>query len=359
MKTGRLTAAIWSKLVLIVVCVAGATLAMFWLAGAFVRKTPPGVVKVPQRAVGGAVLATVEAVWMPRTEAAVGTIEAVHEIALGSKLLAPVKAVHVQAGAEVKTGDVLVELDDRDLRARLDQASAAIEAAKAARDQAKVDYDRIVPLHEKGAASETELNRYTNALRAAEAKLQEAEQARSEAQTMLSYATIRSPIDGVVIDKQVEAGDTVTPGQVLVRLYDPSRMQLVANVRESLAERIQVGQPIDVQIEALNQTCEGQISEIVPQAAADSRAFQVKVTGPCHPGVISGMFGRMLIPLDPEAVVLIPRQAVRRVGQLDLVDVAEDGVLKRRAVQLGRRFGDRVEVLSGLQAGEQVALSGS
>jgi len=80
------------------------------------------------------------------------------------------------------------------------------------------------------------------------------------------------------------------------------------------------------------------------------------VTGPCPPGIYTGMFGRLLIPLGDEDVLVVPRTAVRRIGQLTVVDVAVDGVLHRRAVQLGRTFGDDVEVLSGLQVGERLAV---
>jgi multidrug efflux pump subunit AcrA (membrane-fusion protein) len=146
----------------------------------------------------------------------------------------------------------------------------------------------------------------------------------------------------------------VTPGQMLATLFDPLRMQLVANVRESLAHRLTVGQPIDVQIENLNKRCLGTISEIVPEANAGSRAFEVKVTGPCPEGVYSGMFARILIPLDDEPVLVIPRRAVQSVGQLDLVNVTTDGAVRRRAVRLGRTIGEDVEVLSGLREGECV-----
>ena len=81
-----------------------------------------------------------------------------------------------------------------------------------------------------------------------------------------TWATIRSPMDGIVIDKKVDVGDMVTPGQMLATLLDPKRMQLVASVRESLAHRLEVGQTIDVQIENFNKQCTGTISEIVPEA---------------------------------------------------------------------------------------------
>jgi RND family efflux transporter MFP subunit len=173
---------------------------------------------------------------------------------------------------------------------------------------------------------------------------------------MLDCATIRSPIDGIVIDKKIDVGDMVSPGQILVTLFDPKRMQLVASVRESLTRRLRVGQSIGVQVEGLNKVCEGKVSEIVPEAQSASRTFQVKVTGPCPAGIYTGMFGRILIPLDEEQVLVIPRRAVREVGQLELVEVVENGQLSRRAIRIGRTFGEDVEVLSGLREGEQVVL---
>jgi multidrug efflux pump subunit AcrA (membrane-fusion protein) len=146
----------------------------------------------------------------------------------------------------------------------------------------------------------------------------------------------------------------MTPGQIVATLFDPLQMQLIASVRESLAHRLNVGQPIDVQIESFNKQCLGTISEIVPEAESSSRAFQVKVTGPCPEGVYSGMFGRILIPLDEEQILVIPRQAVQSVGQLELVNVATQSAVRRRAVRLGRTIGQDVEVLSGLREGEQV-----
>jgi multidrug efflux pump subunit AcrA (membrane-fusion protein) len=94
----------------------------------------------------------------------------------------------------------------------------------------------------------------------------------------------------------------------------------------------------------------------VPSAQAASRSFEVKVTGPCQPGVVTGMFGRLHIPLDDVDELRVPRRAVRSIGQLDLVDVVVDGRAVRRFVRLGAADGDSVQVLSGLAAGETVLL---
>jgi membrane fusion protein (multidrug efflux system) len=334
---------------------AGVVVLLLWLAGKFAPKVPMDTVAEPSPGsqVAGPVVAA-RMIRLPLSESAVGTIRAVHETTIGSRLLARVIDVKLAAGQQVKAGEVLVRLDDTDLKAKLQQAKAAVTGAEAARNQAVNDEKRYAKLAESKSISHQQYEQAATALRAAEASLLGAQETVKEVEATLEWATIRSPIDGTVVDKKVDVGDMVTPGQMLVTLFDPTRMQLVAGVRESLTRRLQVGQSIGVQIEGLNKQCSGTISEIVPEAQSASRSFQVKVTGPCPTGIYSGMFGRILIPLQDEDVLVIPRRAVRKVGQLELVDVVERSQASRRAVRIGRTIGDDVEVLSGLREGEQV-----
>ena len=335
-------------------------LLMLWLAGAFHSKIgAAGPAQTPSRPIGAAQVVEVRTIRVPIVESAVGSVRSVHETSVASKVLARVDAVHVRAGQRVTKGELLVELDDADLRARVQQAEAAVAAGSAARKQAQIESDRVQDLFAQGSAAKIELDRVSTALATAQAELERNEQSAAEVRSILGYARIEAPSDAVVIDKRVEVGDTVTPGQVVVSLYDPTRMQLVASVRESLTRRLKVGQTIDVQVDAVAKKCQGLVSEIVPEAESGSRTFAVKVTGPCPPGVYAGMFGRLFIPLDEQDVLVVPESAIRRVGQLDMVEVVggkEQNTLHRRVVQLGRSFGDDRQVLSGLRAGETVAV---
>lgn len=349
---------IWSLGLVVLVVVL-----MLYLLGTFRAKIKPEPHTLPPlHEVGDRPLVPVRRVEVPLVETAVGTIRPVYEMAVASKLLARVVEINVTAGQAVQAGQVLVRLDDAELRARLQQAQAALNAATAARDQAKVELDRVEQLLERGVATRLERDRYLTAFKTAQAQVEQAQQVLAEVQSLLEYATIRSPINGIVTDKLVNSGDLAAPGQVLLTLYDPSRMQLLASVRESLAYQLQVGQEMDVRIDAIGETCRGWISEIVPEAQAASRTFLVKVTGPCHPRVLTGMFGRLVIPLGSREALAVPKAAVRQVGQIHLVDVVveKDGrrVLQRRIVQLGPRLNqdDLVEVLAGLKEGEEVAL---
>jgi RND family efflux transporter MFP subunit len=359
MNTFRTLAQEWgawgSRAATFIIFAGGATLLLFWLAGQFEPKVllPAQRVSAPEDAPPGLV-AQARLVRVPMVETAAGTVRPVHETTVGARLLARVVEVNLKAGQAVDVEDVLVRLDDVDLRARRRQAEAVLHAAQAARAQAQADANRSVNLFKAKAISRQEFEQTDTALQSAEAELRRATESIHEIQATLEWATIRSPIRGIVIDKKISVGDTVTPGQVLVTLFDPQQMQLVASVRESLALRLQVGQAIEVQLESFKLQRLGTISEIVPEAESSSRAFQVKVTGRCPEGVYSGMFGRILIPLDEEQVLVIPRQAVRSVGQLDQVHVVTPGAVSRRAVRLGRIIGEDVEILSGLREGEQV-----
>lgn len=347
------------KGIVVVISLAVLVLLVAWLSGLFVPKISPGWTDTATALPAGLKTAAVQVREVPQIVQGLGTIRAVHEMTIGSRLLARVKSVAVTAGQNVKSGQVLVELDQEDIAARIQQAQSAVEAAQARLAQAASDLQKVQQLRASGAATPREVDDRQRAADVAKADLAASQQALAEAQSQVSYATIKSPIDGVVIDKLVEAGDLAKPGQDLIRLFDPKALQLVAPVPETVAVGLKVGDLVGVRVDALNKQCEAKISEIVPQATPGSRSFQVKVTGPCPPGVYSGMFGRLLIPQGIRQQLLIPGAAVRRVGQLEMVQVVQDGPPPRladRYVTTGEAEGEMVEVLSGLSPGEQVAL---
>lgn len=346
------------RLVLLLAFVGAGVVLMMWLAGKFSPKVS-SMVQTPccsEPGISGRAVA-VRHIRIPRIESSVGTIRAVHETTIGSKLLARVVEAQLKAGQKMHEGDVLVRLDDADLQAKLNQALAAVTSAEATHAQVLRDEKRNRELLKSNTVTRQEYEKTATAARSAEAELHRAKEVVNEVRATLEWATVRAPLDAIVIDKKIDVGDLVRPGQVLVTLFDPKRMQLVASVRESLAHRLEVGQTIGVEIEGINKQGIGTISEIVPEAQAASRAFQVKVTGSCPPGIYTGMFGRILIPLDEEPVLVLPRQAVRNVGQLELVDAVDQGRSMRRTVRTGRVFAHDVEVLSGLKEGEQVLLA--
>ena len=143
----------------------------------------------------------------------------------------------------------------------------------------------------------------------------------------------------------------------MLTLFDPTHMQMVASVRESLALKLKTGQVLPTRLDALNLECEATISELVPEADVATRSFTVKVTGPCPPGAYSGMFGRLMLPQGEEEILVVPAAAVQRVGQLTTVDVVKDNAVSRRNVRTGRTLENDVEILAGLQDGDVVVVN--
>lgn len=323
--------------------VAGAVVAMAllmaWLAGAFVRKVPPGPSEARPRVPAGAEVVEVRSTAVPVARELTGTVMAEHEATVAAQVLGRVIEVDASPGQHVTAGQPLVRLDPSELRARLEQAEAQLR-------QAEDRLRRVESLFAAQAIPESELVQARTNVEAARARA-------AEARTVASYTEVLAPADGVVIERLAEVGDTVTPGRPLVRLFD--RLQLVAVVPESLARHVAVGRTVAVRIDALDLDCEGTISEVVPQAEAVTRAFKVKVSGPCPAGVIPGMFGRMRVPLGTRDEVRVPAGALRRVGQLTTAfRVLDDGRLLRQLVQTGERVGDQVVITSGLQPGDRI-----
>jgi RND family efflux transporter MFP subunit len=339
--------------------IAGVTLLLMIFAGYFHTKVEMQKHNRLRPVPAGAGFAVATELTQPRFESAIGTIKPVLEANVASKILSRVDEINVSAGKKVNAGEVLVKLADEDLRARVQQAEADRDSSTAQLELAKTEADRARRLVTGNAISQAEFDAAMTRVQTSQANLDRATRAVEEAQVYLGYATVLAPFSGIVVDKVVQPGDTVSPGQTLLSLYDPSQMQLVANVRESLASKLEVGQQLPARIESLGYECLANVREVVPKTDVNSRSFEVKVTGPCPPGIYGGMFGRIMLPLEDEQLLLIPAETIQRVGQLTFVQVRTDGHLARRSVQLGRKFKDQIEILSGLKAGEQVLLPSS
>lgn len=340
---------------LVLACVASVSLLLMVFAGYFHTKVDGKATHRMRQVPPGARFAVVNEITQPRYESAIGAIKPVHEANVASKILARVLEVNVSAGKRVSAGEILVKLTDDEQRSRVQQAEADRDSMVAQLQLAKSEVARARQLVVSNSISQAEFDSLLTRVQTAQASVDRANRAIEEARVYLGFATVSAPFSGVIVDKAVQPGDTVSPGQTLLTLYDPTNMQLVANVRESLAMKLKVGQQLPAKMESLGYECKATVSEVVPKADLSSRSFEVKVTGPCPPGVYSGMFGRLMLPLEDEQLLLVPAETIQRVGQLTFVQVLSDGALARRSVQLGRVFDkSQIEVLSGLRAGEQV-----
>lgn len=316
---------------------------MAWSGGCFRRQQAPGTMDI-QRGhpvpKGARTVTAKRAMWHPRIDV-VGTAVSGERVNLSARISAYVKEVFVSAGDEVSRGQVLLTLDDRELREQLAVAQAGLQ-------QAQTEYERTRKLVEANAATDQALTAVKSAYDAARAKVQQIE-------VMLTYTEIRSPLNGKVTDRRIEAGDLANPGQVLLAVYDPVNMRMDVPVPIRLVDKLAQGTQVPVTIDQPVLSMTGRVVEVVAEVDPASRTQTVKVQLRGDTSrVLPGMFGRVWVYEDPRPSIVIPAKAFFRLGQLEMVQVVEDGRWSRRLVRAGARQGDRLEILSGLGDGEQL-----
>ncbi len=347
------------KIIGVVIALALLAGVMAYLAGFFEEKIPVDFSGVVPSSAGGRTVA-VDVITEPLIEQVPGTLRAKVETVISPLITATISSIAVWAGDEVQAGEVLVTLDARELKARVDQAHQAAVAARARLAQTEKDLARVrrIMKADPGAVSKAERDRLQTALSTARAELVRLQRQKDEVQTALSYSKLTAPIAGRIVERLADPGDTARQGEPLLRMYDPVSLRLEASVRESVASKLAKGQQLFAEIDALKKRYPVVVDEIVPSADPGSRSFLVKVSLADGSGLYPGMFGRLMIPIGQIEKITIPLEAVTAVGQLNFVIVKTQQGAVRRYVRLGERRPDhRLEVISGLAAGDQILIS--
>jgi RND family efflux transporter MFP subunit len=274
--------------------------------------------------------------------------------------MGPVVKLNVRAGSTVAKNQVLLEIHPEASAGRLAQAQGALAQAEAALAMAERNYKRFEALHADNAASELELDMAKMQYEQAQGAVEQAAGAVRSASSVANESTVRAPFAARVVETLIEVGDLAAPGRPLVRVESLEGKQMWLSVREKDIGRVTVGDPIEMRLDARPDfgVIAGEIREIVPSADPATHTFTVKASlGDID--VPSGFSGRAKISGDITERYAVPTTAVHRRGGLELVIVrAADGSARTRAVTTGGALGDdRVEILSGLDAGESVAVN--
>ena len=320
----------------------------------------------------------------PSLYEATGTVRARAVATISSKVMGYVNQVSAQSGDRVTEGQILVTLEVRDLDAAvrnaetghtevesaIPEADSAVAAAKAQLDLAQTTFRRMQELASKRSISEQEFDEASARLKAAQAasdmaqerrkqidsRLARAEQAVRSAAVMKDYARITSPFAGLVTARSVEPGILASPGVPLFTIEREGAYRLEAAVDESRLSAIRMGQAVSVTLDAMDRPIECRVSEIGPVVDAASRSALVKIDLPGVAQLRSGMSGRASFSSGSRGVVAVPAAAVTERGQLQSVQVLEDGTPRSRMVTTGQRSQGFLEVLSGLSEGERVVV---
>ena len=354
--------------------------------------------------VQGAKIETVQPTSVDDYYEAVGTVRARNSSVVAARIMGSIVALHVREGDSVRAGQTLIEIENREAGIQVQKAQAGvreaqqaldevdrnIRAAESARDAARANeklanttFNRYQTLFARRSVSPQEFDEVRAKLEVASAERERSEkllqattaqqkqvlaridQAKadvSNARVYVGYAKLTSPINGIVVSKHTDVGYLATPGSPLLTIEDNSRYQLAVSVEESRLGTIHLHDQARLQIDAGGNTeLIGSVEEIVPAADPNSRSYIVKVGVPNLTGVQlrSGVYGKARFISGQRQALAIPKTAITQRGQLTGVFVVDQsGLARLRLIKTGREFGDNVEILSGLNTGEQIVLEG-
>jgi len=273
-----------------------------------------------------------------------GIVTSDHRVSISSRISGYIRTLTVREGDRVKVGDLLVRVDPVNANQRLVQAMADLANAKA-------DLKRYEALFKEHATTKQQLDRVRLRYKVVASQVR-------QARNQLGYAEVRSPVNGVVVEKMMSAGDLAAPGATILTLEDPSSLLVNTYLSERVINQVKVGDAVDVRVPAMQRHLHGEVRQVVDVADAATHQFQVKVAVQ-DDALRSGMFAEVGFTLGQRQTLLIPYEAVvDRAGLNGVYLVDADRTVHYRQVRLGRRYGDRVELLAGLHAGDLIAWNG-
>lgn len=290
-------------------------------------------------------------------------VEAVRSTAVSAQVAGAIVGLDVKAGDRVQAGQVLVRIDARTAEQAANAGDAQLRSAQAMLDVATQDYQRQKQLYDKQYISQAALERAESQYKAAQAQAAAQRAQATAARTQSGLHVLRAPFAGVVAEVPVSLGDMALPGKPLLTLYEPGALRVSAALPQSLQ-----GQPLSglkVEFPGLPEarrwlTPEAAQLQWLPTVDPATHTVQLRVTLPAAAqGLAPGLFARVWLPMDGAAGgsrLYVPASAVvRRAEMTGVYVVDKQGRAQLRQVRLGRSQGTSVEVLSGVQAGEQVA----
>ena len=259
---------------------------------------------------------------------------------IGSASPNRIKKIYVEVGDHVKTGQKLVEMD-----------AASLSQQKVQLENLKTDYDRTRELFAVGGASQQQVDQMKT----------QYETAKAAYDNLVENTILTSPIDGVVTARNYDSGDMYASNPI-VTIMQTRPVKVLIHVSEQHFKDIKTGMPVDVQVEVYgNEVFKGKVSLIYPTIDPSTRTFTVEITLPNQDNRIRpGMFARVNINFGDQMSILVPDRAViKQAGSNEkYVFVVKDGIAHYRKVELGQRLGDLYEIVSGLQDGDEVIISG-
>lgn len=282
-----------------------------------------------------------------------GTVAARHRAEISTRLMARITAVDVELGSVVRRGQTVLRLGLDDVAANRAKAEAAVTVARAARDEAARHVARMDTLVAQDAVARVQRDQAALGLAQAESQLAMADATLREVETAAGYARLAAPFDGVVVGRTVDPGDLAAPGMPLLIIESVDAREVALAVPPEAAAGLGTRAPVRVTT-ADGRAATGTVRAVAGGADPMTRTVDVRVEVPSD--WPSGISVTAFVPVGERVALTVPAASIVRRGQLTGVRVVAGDLVTLRWVRLGRTVEGQVEVLSGLEAGERIAL---
>lgn len=341
------------------------------------EKVKPGVEAVKREQVTGISLQTMVLAPVDEYYETSGTVRARTVSTVASRTMGTITAIKVKEGDRVNAGQLLLTVDDSDTAMKVkgaaegyNEALKALDAARENKSLREITWQRYKKLYDQKALSRQELDQIETQKKVAaldydraQAAVNRVEAGVSEAKIYQGYSRIKAPVSGLVTGKKAEIGSMAVPGMPLMTIEDNSAYRIEVNADEKLSGKIRPGMEAKIGLEALTGEIQGVVTDVVQSVDPGSRSFLVKITlkqeGPAGKELRSGLYARVNIPVGRKDVLSVPKGAVVEKGQLTGVyTVNAQNIITYRLVRIGKGHGDNVVVLTGLNPGDKVIVSG-
>ncbi|HEX7845086.1 MAG TPA: efflux RND transporter periplasmic adaptor subunit [Chitinophagaceae bacterium] len=290
-----------------------------------------------------------------------GEVEALQTANISTRVMGRITNIFVKVGDRVNKGQVLATVWDEDIKAKRAQADAMIAEAESAYATARKDYDRFNNLYKQQSATAKELDNVTLQYDAAKARVTAAKQIRSEVNANLSYSRLEAPFSGVVTQKLADVGSIANPGMPIVTIEEDEILQVSAAVAESDISSIHPGDAAVIQIKSTGKVFDGNIIQVNPSSQFTGGQYIVKLSIPeaARKDIYPGMFANVSIqvkeprPMQNDATLVPVSAIINRDELTGIYTVSANKTALLRWVRLGKTYGDKVEVISGLSKDEK------
>lgn len=284
-----------------------------------------------------------------------GIVEAVHQATISAETAGRIQGINYDIDDFVEAGAVLIRFTDVEQQTGLQRAQADLAGARARLVEANEEFARAENLKERGLGSQRDLDRALAARKSASASVTSAESAVVSARQQLEYTVVRAPYSGIVTERHIEVGETVSRGQRLISGLSLEQLRVTVDLPQRVANQVRKDPHAAVLTEAERIT-PAKVT-LFPTADPVTNTFRVRLELPEGQfGLFPGMFVKAAFRVGEAERLLIPVQAMLQRSEVIAVYVVANDAVRLRQIRVGDSFGDRVEVLAGLKAGEQVAL---